>query len=381
MSRTADLAARSAFALAAIAVLFFVRWDNGLQHFDWQVWEASNNLIDVGTNPYDHGLLNDELQRDPEAYGPHFNGDSTYVFLFSPPTWLATIRLVGGSALAASLLGAVAVALSMVALTKERPWDHLIGAVLGFVVFSFLGPGISTFRFGQTGFVLAGLVGAQLVLTGTRTSGVAVSLLSMKPHLAFAAGIVELVRRPRAMLAKIALPYALLIALSVSTLGANVWRNWVTFMTSRTGANSLALDMSIGTLSSRLPWDHLGFGTIAIAFLCATALAWYCRDADPALVILATVAVMAYLSGHAASHDWLWIVYVPIVLKWDPMRSAVGISMLGLAISAAITAEYWLLNPQSVIAGFITVGLVVLAVRSARSTPVLVEAEALVTAA
>ena len=374
MGRTTDLAARAAFALAAIAILFAVRWDHDLQHFDWQVWEASNNLIDRGLNPYEHALLNAELQRDSEAYGPHFNGESTYVFLFSPPTWLATIRLVGGSALATSLLGAISVVLSMVVLTKDRTWDHLIGAVLGFVVFSFLGPGISTFRFGQTGILTAGLIGAQLVLTGTRGSGIPVSLLSMKPHLAFAAGIVEFVRRPKDMLTKIALPLAILVAVSVVTVGAHVWRDWVTFMTSRTGANSLALDMSIGTLSSLLPWDSLGFGAIAIGFFCSTALAWYCRTTEPGLVLLATVAVMAYLSGHAASHDWLWIVYLPTIMKWDPMRSAMGISLLGLSISAAITLSYELLNPQSVIGGFITAGLVFVAVRSARSTTMLVEA-------
>lgn len=368
MGARAEVIARSAFALAAVGLLFLLRWDTSIEHFDWQVWEASNNLLDDGANPYDHQVLNEELQQNPQEYGPHFDSPSRYVYLFSPPTWLATVRLLTGSALVMSLAGAVMVAMTMVALTIERSWEHLIGAVLGFVVFVYLGPGLTTFRLGQTGLFLAGLVGAQILLARTATSGVPTAVMSFKPHIALAAGIPDLVRKPKETLAKILIPYALLIAATVALLGVTPWRAWIEFMTSGAGTNSYAFDLTLSTLSSALPWGDLGLATIVIAALASAALSWHCRHADRAVLLLASLGIMAFLAGHAFVHDWLWVCYVPVVLAWNPLRSALGMSLLGLALSVATQVQFPLLNPQAVIGGFIAIGLTVLALRASQPT-------------
>ena len=363
-----NITARSVFALCVVVALFWLRWDGDLQHFDWQVWEASNTLFDAGANPYDTLTLNDELQGNVAAYGAQFNDGEQFMFLSSPPSWLATIRLLGNSTFVVAFLGALAFAGSIVALTKDRPAIDTIAGVLGMFVFAYLSPGASTFQFGQAGLFLAGMVSMHIALLGRSSWGVPVSLLSSKPHLAFAAGIVALVRDPKRISIQIAIPYALLVAATTVMVGARSWGQWIAAAANNALPENSLSDMSIGTLHPALPWRDLGLAGVLIGLVLSTAFAWHRRNDDPVPVAFASLAITIYLSGHAFMHDWLWLPIVPVAMKWNPSKSFLGLSTIALALlSRNQIPEGFPLGYQSSIGLFITIGLVAVALRSGRT--------------
>ena len=165
----------------------------------WQAWDASVTLADAGQNPYDVELLNAELSTNP-IYGPDGVGigDQTLV-LFNPPTWLVHNKVLGFSFLL-TLTGGLVFVWSIVWLTKDSGWSVFLGALGGMVLFNSLGFNTRNFALGQTGFVLAGLIGLQLVLSSTRFNGVSLGLLAFKPHIAVAVGVVEFIRKPKALI-------------------------------------------------------------------------------------------------------------------------------------------------------------------------------------
>lgn len=369
MSKRLDTAARSVFGLVIVVVLFWLQWRSDLQHPDWQVWEASNNLFDVGANPYDPLVLNQELQSDVLAYGDHFNNDQQFMYLSNPPSWLATIRFYANSTFLVAFAGTLAMAASIVALTKDRPFIDTMAGMAGMFVFAYLSPGASTFLFGQAGLFLAGMVSLHVAFMGRTLWGIPVALLSSKPHFAFAAGIVALVRDPKRISIRIAVPYALLVLTTTALIGARSWLQWVDAIANNALPESTLSDMSIGSLHPALPWrDDLGLVGVLIGLALSAGFAWYGRRSDPIPVAFASLAIAVYLSGHAFMHDWMWLAIVPVAMKWSPPVTLLGLSSIGLALTARNSVPQNLpLDYQSSIGLLITIGLVAIALRSIRN--------------
>ena len=258
MSQRADSLFRVVLGFSALMLLFAAKWPMHLQHFDFQVWEAGVNMLAEGTNPYDARQLNDELQAHPEAYGAGFDDTNFYMFLANPPTWLATVRAFGSSALAISLVGALCLYGSIVYLTRDRSIVYAGVAVASTSVFMLESPGATTFLYGQWGFFAAGMVALQIVLRDSFVSGVPTAFLAAKPHIAFAAGIVDLVRSPRSTLPRLIVPYGVLVLATTIVFGPSVW-SW--FVDAMLGGNThpptSLPDMSFATLSPLLPWRSL----------------------------------------------------------------------------------------------------------------------------
>lgn len=366
MSKKLDTAGRSFFALSIVIMLFWLRWDFGAKHFDWQVWAASNTVFDNGANPYNPTILNEELQSDAAAYGEIFRDHQPFMYLSNPPSWLATIRFHANSAFLVALVGALAMAGSIVELTRNRPFIDTVGGLGGLFVFANLGPGTSTFAFGQAGLFLAGMVSLHIALRGKTLWGVPVALLSSKPHFAFAAGISELIRNPKRASIQMAIPYGLLVLATTVILGARSWFLWVDGLSNNALPDANLPDMSIGSLHPTLPWRDLGLTGVVIGLVLSTAFAWRYRKAAPIPVAIASLAIAIYLSGHAFMHDWLWLPIVPIALKWNPVASLIGISALGLALlpNSPIVPPGLPTHHQPIIALVVTVVLIVVAVRS-----------------
>lgn len=364
MSEKLDTVARSIFALAIVVALFWLRWRSDLQHFDWQVWEASNNLFDASANPYNPQILNQELQSNVVAYGAQFNDGEQFMFLSNPPSWLVTIRLLANSTFLVAFVGALAMAGSIVYLTKSREWLATIGGILGMFVYSYFSPGASTFQLGQAGLFLGGMVALHIALLGKTLWGVPVALLSAKPHFAFAAGIGELIRNPKRASVRMAVPYGLLVLATVALLGARSWLWWVNGIANNALPESNLSDMSIGSLHPALPWRDLGLAGVVIGLALSTAFAWHGRRSDPVPVAFASLAIALYLSGHAFMHDWLWLPIVPVALKWNPTASLLGLSTLALALVARVHVPDLPVDYMSSLGLLVTVVLIATALRS-----------------
>jgi hypothetical protein len=327
-SRT-EQALRFGFAAALVAALFAVRWDPSLDHFDFRAWRGAASLLDEGANPYDSSLLNAAMNPLPGDASLEPSGKDLH--LFNPPTWITELRLLNVSALVMSLSGAIALFASLVVLAKDSARQEVAAYLIGAFMFLDLTPSVSTFRLGQTGLLLAGLIGLRLLAVGTRVGGVPVALLSFKPHLALASGIAELLDRPRRLLLSIATAIGALVGLQLIQDGVDPWFWWADVLREEQSFGTLT-DMSIRTLSPYLPWSGpIGFLWLGIGLGAATIVARVWRLADARLLILASLATIAYFSGHAFSHDWLWLPLVPVVCRWRPittLSTAFGFSVV-----------------------------------------------------
>lgn len=356
MSSTSDLFLRALVALAAVSILFTLRWHLSLQHFDWQVWEAAVNMVANDANPYDARALNDELQANPEVYGDIFDDENFFMFLANPPTWLTLVKGLGTSALAVALVGALCLYGSIVALMFDRPMFDFLMAILATTMFSMLSPAATSFLYGQPGFFIAGMVGLQLLALGSPLTGVPAALLAGKPHIAFGAGIVDLVRDPKSVLTRVTLPYGLLVLATTALFGPRIWEWFFSGLISGNQSPQTSLpDMSLGTLSSAIPWRSLGLGGVMAALAASAAVSWWCRKKDPAAALFASLALVVYLSGHAFFHDWMWLPLVPIALRWNPLATGVSIVGVGMAMTVSQDLPY---GAQSLVGLVVTAGLV-----------------------
>jgi hypothetical protein len=76
---------------------------------------------------------------------------------------------------------------------------------------------------------------------------------------------------------------------------------------------------------------------IALAVVAIGWTSWRWARADPALLTLWSVAVMIVSSGHGFEHDWLWLVFVPAVLRWRALPTLLVISVVSLVHGAGFT--------------------------------------------
>lgn len=375
LTRRADHAIRIACAFGLLLALFLARWDFDIDHFDFRVWSTADVLLDEGLNPYDSEVMNERLLgRFPPLPGE----DVDPLHFFNPPTWITQLRLIGVSAFVMSLVGGVALFGSILVLAKDAGFERTLGYLFGTSYFLYLVPSMTTFRLGQTGFFLAGLVGLRLVLIGSRIGGVPVALLSFKPHLALASGFSELASSTRLRLAAgTAATFLALLALQLTQDGLSPWSWWAGSLGESRSFGRLT-DMSFRTISRHLDLHSAaGLPSLVAGIVGATVLSIRWKAADQRLLTLMSLALVAYLSGHAFVHDWLWLTLVPVVCRWTVLRT------LTVAIVYATVYTYYRgvpadstdVGPNSLLALGACVYLVHAARTSARSRRVTSEPE------
>ena len=200
--------------------------------------------------------------------------------------------------------------------------------------------------FGQTGLLVAGLVGVYLVVIGRRADGVPIALLFPKPHLAFALGFPSLIREPTRTIARIVPPVLLLVAASLVLYPAELWVEWIHSLVSG-DATVVYNDLTLRTLSPRFPlpaWSTVPL--LVVTIVLTGSLTMTCRRADPKLLALMSLSTMAFLSGHAFTHDFLWLVFVPPVLAWTPRQTllAIAVVLIPVTVDIGVVATppvYW----------------------------------------
>lgn len=374
-SRTLPL--RLLFAVALLGVVYALRWANPPLP-DFQVWVGADALAGTGVNPYDIDALNTELASDPE-YGPWWQDEPERfrVRFFNPPMWLAILWIGQFSPFLVSFAGLVMIAGSLVALSRPVDDKTFAGYVLATAVVLLSPLANSSFSFGQTGLLLAGLVGVRLVLADQHAEGVPVALLSFKPHIALAAFLPSLISKPGAALQRLLPPAVLVMVLTVLLYGTEIVQWWVEALAADDGTIRPIDDMTLRTLSQRWPLPaEWSLFTLAAAFVVIVAVAQKLRTADRAVLTLFSIALAVFLSGHAFVHDWLWMVFIPVVKRWDLTRSVVGVLAVVVVDSltrGTVTQPYAIVSSPSVVALAIVLYLGVDLVRSNRSTEPAVE--------
>ena len=368
MANAKDLVSRLVLAVVLLAGLFATRWDTTLRHFDFMTWAASKAVLDRGGNPWDAAELNAELASNPDRYGPQWSAidaDRFELHLLNPPTWIFELQLLGMSALAMSLVGAGLLFAAIVGLSRRQPFIEAFAYLITAGAVFYVSPSATTFRLGQTGFILAGLVGVRLLAFDLVASRVALALLSFKPHLALAAAAPEFIRKPSAFARSMLLPAVVLVAASIIAFGPGSWWHWLQELTTARDQGTTT-DISIRTLAPGFALtSELGIWGIVIALAAIAMLSLRYQQAPPQLMTLASLALMAYLSGHAFSHDWLWLPLVPVVLRWGPFATVLS----GFSCAAVYTAyastrlDDMAVHPKSLLGLLVTVGLVSAVIR------------------
>lgn len=335
---------RLLLALAVAGAIFALRWDFSETPPDFQAWRAADALISDGDNPYDPDLLNEELSSSD--YGTRWQGADAGAFrmhFFNPPQWLIMLRGLGMSALAMSLAGAAMMFASIVAIDRDRATPDFLAHLGGAALLLLSQVGVSTLQFGQSGFLLAGLLGIRLVLVGSSThQGRATStipsvLLSFKPHIAFASLLPELVNKPRQTVLRTAPAAVVMVGVTAAALGVSSYRWWFLATLDPSAAPPID-DMTIRTLFPRAPLpDELNVPMLTLAILAIGWTSWRWSRADPALLTLWSVALAIVASGHGFEHDWLWLVFVPVVSHWRASATLVIMSIVSLVHGAGFT--------------------------------------------
>jgi len=359
MSISIRLGLYTAAALAALAVAFLVSWD-AAPHFDFSAFAAAESLAATDGNPYDIDELNGELTTNPDVYGDWWANDDTgnlRMFFFNPPAWFVELRVLGMSALVMSIVGGVVAAVSLAVLSVKRTPSEFGVYTVGFLLFIASGYGTTTMVFGQTGLLVAGLVGVYLVVIGRRAEGVPIALLMPKPHLAFALGLPSLLREPTRTVARIAPPALLLVAASLLLYPAELWMRWIESLISG-DATVVYNDLTLRTLIPRFPlpaWSSVPLLLVAIALTCVITLTN--RGADPKVLALMSLSTTAFLSGHAFTHDFLWLVFVPPVLAWTARQTMLAIALVLLPSMVDTGALASWVDPRSLVVLVVTVYL------------------------
>lgn len=354
MGNRRDLVLRVIVAAVLLVALFTVRWDTSLRHFDFQTWTAADAVLAADGNPYDSTELNAELADNPNVYGPHWanaDDDELDLHLLNPPSWLAELRLLGMSAFVMTAAGALALYASIVALSRREPFINALAYLGTTTLFLYLSPSATTFRFGQTGLLLAGMVGVRVLWAECGSAGTPAVVMSFKPHLALAAAFPDALRSPVRFLRSAALPAAVLFGYSAILFGVSPWFDWLRGLAVERDQGNTT-DMSIRTLFPKFaPTSELGIWGIALALGAVIAIVLRWKATPPAVTVLTAIAVMAFFSGHAFAHDWLWLPLIPVVLRWGPITTFVTGFTFGAiyTVFADVRLDETTVNPKSML--------------------------------
>jgi len=214
-------------------------------------------------------------------------------------------------------------------------------------------------------------VGLRLLLIGTRFGGAPIALMSFKPHLAVASALVELPSRRRwRLIISTALTFCVLLSVQLAQDGLKPWLWWIDSLGESRSFGSLT-DMSIRTLSQHVDVHPVaGIPSLLVALAIATVLTIRWSSGDQRILTLMSLALMAYLSGHAFSHDWLWLTLVPVVCRWSVPRTATIAIVYGTVHTYfnSMTVLDTDVGPKSLLALAACIYLVDAARRSAAST-------------
>lgn len=314
--------------IGAFLVLFLVvvaQWPDEPPP-DFQAWLAASEVAADGQNPYEGEALNAELQSDP-AYGGYWQDapDEYVMRFFNPPMWLAILAAMAFDPLVMSAVGVALVAGSMSYLSRGVESVTFVGYVIVGAAVSCSPIGLSTVAFGQTGLLLAGLLGLRLSLLDRGLEGIPLALLSFKPHLALAAALPALAKHPRTLLLRLTPPAVLLVLASVALFGVSMFVWWVQATGSDHGSVVPVVDMTLRTLFPRWPLpSYLSVPMVLLAAVIIVVISLRTTSAKPATLVLLSVAFMTFLSGHGFEHDWVWMMLIPVVHRWSIVQSVVG---------------------------------------------------------
>lgn|GEM_PF-2812273 len=319
-----------------IVLVVLARWDYSV-HFDFQVWQAATQLADAGENPYDIDTLNDKLREiSAGGYYTEENREEYRMQYFSPPWWLVQLKLLRTNALAMSLIGAILSFACIGWLGRDRKTLVFLAAVIipCYLIYRTLGE--STFWLGQTGLWLSGLAGLYLVLNSSKFSGGPLMAMAFKPYIAIALRLPKFITEWKTSLRRWLPVIIVCVAASAIVLPAELWVEYVKANLS----SDLPIgyeDMTLRTLSAKYLLSsatNLPFLAVSIAIAVYTSYKW--RHADHNIIGLWAMAIIIFGSGHGYSHDWLWLIFIPVVCKW---RALVTI-LVGLVV-AQVHAYGW----------------------------------------
>ena len=206
--------------------------------------------------------------------------EGQYGFAY-PPTYLLLLVPLGALPLGKAFqvwlaVSGAAFAAALFALCPRR-------AVL---LLALLAPGFAlNLWFGQNGLLFGACVAAALAMAGRRPSlaGVALGLLTLKPHLGAALALVFLFTRQWRVLAVAALTAAAAIALSAAAFGAAIWPHYRTALASAADLSSpIAQGVSVRgsvywtllTLGASQAVAAIGQVAAAVLGLAAAVWAW-----------------------------------------------------------------------------------------------------------
>lgn len=289
---------------------------------DFDVFRAAAQVTVDGGNPYVRAELMDELSRPDRSYNQNFRDDpaSWQRAFFNPPLWFVELSLVGWRA------DVFVVGSAMLFAAALWVWRRSVAFSIWWIVPVFLAWDRSLLsgngRIGQTGYLIAGLLGLSLYWSRRhpRWAGGAALLLAYKPHIWFAQWLIVLRRDRRAGLAQLVGSIGLGLV-SIAVLGPGIWFRYVeSLFTTHT---ELPTGMSIAYAASFEPLST-GIGFFAAAVVTAVAIAVLLgRDLlSKEAEFVVVVAAIMLASGHALWYDWAWLLLVPFVLGWSPARSA-----------------------------------------------------------
>ena len=91
--------------------------------------------------------------------------------------------------------------------------------------------------------------------------------------------------------------------------------------------------MSFATLTSyELPAvTRIPIILISLVVVGFFSLRW--NRVDPALLSLWSLSIVVFFSGHAFTHDWMWLIFVPAVLKIRPIFAIAAAYVIGRLFS------------------------------------------------
>ena len=340
---------------------------------DFDAFDAADELVGRGENPYELEAIDRELASGSERYSDDFvtyQGTQSRLY-FNPPLWLTILRLVGFSSNALVVGGAFATGAALAVLHRGQPLPLLVIPSVFFLwdrIFLWANAG-----FGQTGYLVSAAMLWSLIAVRSSTpqssllAGLAGSLLSPKPHLwlAHLIGLASDKRTSRSFNSPAGWQFgfsAMLGLASIAQFGSTLWVSYIESLT--------AAELAIPTLQS-LTFTALGdFMTSRIAIVATLAVvagvlvkvarsSWMGSEAKWILI----VGLLMMASTHAFWHDWAWLLGVPLLLRWRigpalgfyivmPFASVVsnsGPAWVALATFGAIVWSEWNAQPEDTV--------------------------------
>ena len=333
-----QLALRCVIAVVVLAAVMLVQWPFGAPPPDFQAWVAADAVAASDGNPYDTDSLNAELRSDAETYGEIWQDDSGRFRMkfFHPPTWLALLTVLGFTPVAMSIAGVTALAVSVAYVSRDQEMVTFIGYVLAAAMVLLAPFSTSTIHFGQSGLLLAGLVGARIALARTPLEGTPLALLSFKPHIAFVTALPALIRHPRVTLQRLVPAALVVLAATAALYGVDIFGDFVRAVLGNDDSILANDDMTLRTLSPRWPLPaSMNMATLVLAVGAVAVATRRWQGADAGTLVLFSLAVVVFLSGHGFEHDWLWVVLVPVVHRWNLVTTVAATA--GFVVAHALT--------------------------------------------